>query len=52
MASNGMSIQKTISPAGQRRRYAIWRLLLRLFVALAIAWLIFMAFFATSVISH
>jgi len=53
MATNGITAQRSSPPPGPRRRgLYVSGLAVRVLLALAFAWLIVMAFFATSVISH
>jgi hypothetical protein len=47
---NGISGHSTTT--AQRRRWYTSGLAIRMLIALAVAWLVVMAFFATSVISH
>jgi hypothetical protein len=47
---NGISGHSATTP--QRRRWYTSSLAIRMLIALALAWLVGMAFFATSVMSH
>ena len=49
---NGISGHGVTPDQPHRRRWYTSRLAIRMLIALAIAWLIFMAFFATSVVSR
>lgn len=53
MAMNGITTPRSTSPAEARRRSPyISAFALRVIIAMIISWLIVMAFFVTSVISH
>lgn len=54
MAMNGISssISATASTSSRRRKVIVSGLFVRLLIAFVISWLIVLAFFATSVVSH
>jgi len=53
MAMNGITTQRSRPPAEARRRPPyVSALALRVIIAMIISWLIVMAFFVTSVVSH
>jgi len=49
---NGITTQRSTPPVEVRRRPYVSALALRVIVAMIISWLIVMAFFVTSVVSH
>jgi hypothetical protein len=52
MAMNGITTQRSTPAEARRRPPYISALALRVIIAMIISWLIVMAFFVTSVVSH
>ena len=53
MATNGINAQASTTTGGQRRfSWLLSGIALRLLIAFIISWLIIMAFFVSSVVSH
>jgi hypothetical protein len=52
MATNGIDAQPPTTTGGRRFSWLLSGIALRLLIAFIISWLIVMAFFVTSVVSH